>query len=361
MNRQEHRRRSRIRRRIGVGILAVAALGAGIMFGVVQDRSGTATPTPSASPSQDLVPLRTTVFSVASTADASRVLAIPPLLIAEPVTGGESTALMLDSAMHAVGPAGEAPLRQHASGFGPEGLAGAIRNELGLRIDTAVEITEVDLAKILERVGSIEISVLLPIVEDGEEVYSAGFHQMDATELVTFLAFPFADPKIDETTRNAMIAGAWKQIATAPATKAAVRDAGLAADATEALRAFATLTSVTAIPVQQLDDGIVLDDLVYEAMTASLERIWLNELRPQDRPKVDLRGQTLVEPMLLLIADGIRVARMTVEPVAELLIETDDQAFGARIEALLGGGTVEAPEEPLRTGLGARIAFPRAA
>jgi hypothetical protein len=52
---------------------------------------------------------------------------------------------------------------------------------------------------------------------------------------------------------------------------------------------------------------------------------------------------------------------MTVQPVEEFLIEADDQAFGARIERLLGGGRVEVPAEPLRTGLGARISFPRAA
>lgn len=363
MNRAEHRRRGRLRRRILVGVLGVGALGAGVAVGVLQDRAApSAEPTPSPTPSIDVTPLRTTVFSVASTADTSRVLAIPPLLLAEPVTGGgESTALLLDSAMRAVGPAGEAPLRQHASGFGPEGLAGALRNELGLRIDTAAEITEVELAELLERLGTLDITIPVPIEEGEETVYEAGVHPMEPAELVTFLAFPFADDTIEERTKLAMLADAWLEIATAPAMRLAARDTQLASDAAEALRALATVTSIEPVPVTPLEDGIVLDTLAYRAMTPGLERIWLLGTDPEARPVIDLRGQALVEPMLLLISDGIRIERMTVEAVPGLVVETEDDELGRRIVRLLGDGEVQAPGEPLRTGLDARITFPRGA
>lgn len=362
MNRLEHRRRTRVRKRIALGVLGVAAVGGGLAFGVLQDR-GPEEPAPSASPSAtpSQVPMQTTLLSVTNTADQSRVLAIPPLLISSPLTGGEATALLLDSAMRAVGPAGEAPLRQHASGFGPEGLAGAIRNELGLQVDHVAEITEVELAGILDGVGALDIAVPTPIEEQGTEVYGAGIHRMDAPELVTFLAFPFADPAIDATIRSAILADAWEEIATAPSTRRAVRDAALASDAAAAFEAFAQVVSVEPIPVQQVGDGVVLDELLYEALSPRLEPIWLHGLEPQQRPTVDLRGQTLVEPILLLAADGIRILRVTVEPVRALTIETDDLELGGRIVSLLGGGRIGPPGEPLRTGLDARITFPRAA
>jgi hypothetical protein len=346
-----------------LSLLAVAAVGAGVAVGLLQDRGRSPGPDPSASPTETApeVPRRTTLLSVASTADASRVLAIPALLISEPTTGGDASVLVIDGAMRAIGPAGAAPLRQHASGFGPEGLAGAIRNELGLRIDTAVEITEPQLADVLERTGRLDVTVAAPIEEDDTTIYEAGIHRMHATELVTFLAFPFDDPSIAATTRIAMLVEAWRAIGTAPATDAAVRNAGLAADATSALDALARMASIEAIPIREIEGRIVLDELTYDATVPQHEAIWLSDAAPGSRPQVELRGQTLVEPMLLLIADGIRIVRVKVEAVDALVIEADDLVFGARIVELLGGGTMEAPEEPLRTGLDARIAFPRAA
>lgn len=362
MNRLEHRRRHRLRQRILLAFLAVAALGGGLALGLFQDRQAAAPgPEPSGTETSEAVAMRTTLLSVASTADTSRVLAIPPLLIAEPVDGGPGRGLLLDPAMRAVGPAGEAPLRQHASGFGPEGLAGAVRNELGLQIDVTAEITEVQLATILEGAGPLEVTVTAPIEEGTERVYEAGIHRMEPAELVTFLAFPFGHGGLDAATRLGILADAWETIALAPDTAAAVRGEPLATDAAEALTALTTVQEVTAVPVTALEDGIVLDRLVYASVVEEWRSVWLGGIAPEDRPVVDLFGQTLVEPLLLLIADGIRVARITEEPVGALRIETDDGELGRRLADLLADGEIVEPDEPLRPGSDARIRFPRAA
>lgn len=362
MNRLEHRRRSRRRQRIGVAFLGVAALGGGLALGVLRSDEPAPAGSPTATTTSEpiLSPHRATLLSVAS-ADSSRVLAIPPLLIAEPVDGGDSRALLLDSALRGIGPAGEVPLRQHASGFGPEGLAGAIRNELGLRIDVTAEITEVQLATILEAVGPLEIPLAAAIREGGETVYEAGEQQMDAAELVTFLAFPFADDAIDAPTRLAMLSAAWEAIATAPGTGRAVRTAGLPADATEALRALSTVTAVEPIPVTELDEAVILDRVAYDTISPRLEPIWLAGVPPAERPVVDISGRGLVEPLLLLISDGIRIARITDTAVKRTSIETDDAELGRRLRQLLDADGFDAPGDPLRTGLDARIAYRRGA
>jgi hypothetical protein len=364
MNRLEHRRRSKVRKRIGVTVLAITAIGAGVGVRLAQNQQNepqVLEPSPSASPTIQAQPMRTTLLSVVSTAESSRAVAVSPIIIAEPLTGGAGFGLLADAAMQAVGPAGQAPIRQHASGFGPAGLAGALRNELGIRIDESVEITEVQLAAVLEATGPIAIDVDVEILEKSEVVYEQGVHQMEASELVTFLAFPFEAPGIDAEVRARMLADAWQEIASASALSQALSDTTLAPDAASAMDALTSVEQMTSLPIRTAGDAVVLDPVAWRQLADALSSLWLTGVAPWDRPVVELRGQTLVEPLLLLVADGIRVDRLQVEPVQQLRVQAASEVLASRLKALLGDKARVLAGTSLRNGLDARIYFPRAA
>lgn len=356
------RRRARTRRRIGLGVLALLALGGGLVAGLVMNRAQAPVPEPSPSASQPLepVPLTVRLLAISSTFEGGSILSTAPLLIGSDVTGGApAQVLLVDVGLRAVGPAREAPLPDHAADFGPEGLSGAVRNELGLRIDEVASVTEAQLAGFLDGFGALSITVASTITEAGEPVYVAGTQTMTAAEAVTYLAFPFEDPSIDALEREAAIGAAWRSIVSTPGFAGRLATSTLPGSVQDALAALTTAT-IEELAVADTSKGPVLDELGYRAQADLFEGAWLDEVDPFARPRVELRGRSIVEAMLLLIADGIRVERVRSATQATTTIETGDQVLGTRIADLIQG-EVREPAEPLGPGLDARITLAAAA
>lgn len=353
-----HRRRTRFRRGLLGLFFAVLALGGGLAAGLWFDRADRPTLEPSPSPTGTdvVVPQSVRMLAIFSTFDGQPVLSTAPLLVSTPVAGsGSIRVLLADPTMRVVGPGGDAPLRVHAASFGPEGLAGGMRNELGLRIDEVATMTESDLVSFLEDFGAVAVTLDRPIEEDGDVVYGAGEHAMDATEIVTFLAFPFDDPSIDDAARNAMIAAAWRGIGALPGLAPRASSSTLPTGAGEALADVAAAGVFQSVPVASTDRGPVLDEVGYGTLTQGWEGAWLNGVDPRERPRIELRGKGIVEAILLLVGDGMRIDDVREASERLTTIETDDAVLGARLVELLGKGTVTTPEEPLVAGLDARV------
>lgn len=364
LSRQEHRRRSRLRKRILLGVLAIGAVGAGLGTGLVMDRAvePEPSPSPSATPTETIViPQEVTMLTVSSTFDGQTVLSSAPLLVSVPVgLPGDTTVLVTDPRLRAVGPAGDAPLREHVAGFGPQGLAGALRNELGLRIDSVAGTTESDLVSFLEQFGPIGIDLEYPIVEGGETVYPAGPQMMEAAELVTFLAFPFDAPDIDDVKRMSLVTSAWEGISSLPRLIPRARNSRLPSEVRDALRHIAGATFLP-LEVTSTDRGPVVNELGYDKQVDALEGAWLLDRDPAERPRVELRGRGLVQTMLLLIADGIRIDALRSANQRRTVIETQDEELATRLRDLIGDAEAVEPEEPLIAGLDARVTIGRGA
>lgn len=358
-SRREHRQLRKTRRRILLGLLGLVALGGGLAGGILSDQAkqNAIDPSPSPSATQVLVPLDVTLLMVQSTFDGQPVLSTSPLLITKPISGlsGETSVLLADPGLRVVGPAQDAPLREHAAAFGPEGLAGALRNELGLRVDSSVVVSESDLARFLKTFGPISVNVPHSIVEDGETIYEVGDHLMSATELVTFLVFPFDDPSIDTLIRDDLRAKAWQAIANLPRMASKAESSNLAVPAKNALVSVSFASRFSPLATADTSRGPVLDEIGYARQAAEFEGAWLGDVDPSDRPRVELQGRSIVEAMLLLIADGFRVDSVRSHRQDQTEVETKDEVLGARIAELLGKGTVIEPSEPLSGGLAARI------
>lgn len=358
MKRSSVQRERRIRRRVLFGVAALVALSVGAVLRQVSDAGRRPSPAPSAMTSE----LETMLIGITHEEAGTSSMISAVIAVTDPVDPAGGRLLVLDPELAVVvPPEAEVPLRLAFSIGGASGVADAVTNELGMRVDEVVMVSEVALVQSILDGGSITIQVPLPIIEDGEQVDAAGPTRMRAAEAVAYLAALFDVSTRAEVTAHQV--AFWEAYLSAGSARLVSGfDAAEGAVPTNAAATLLRLASEdpTVQGVATLDrDPVILDRLAWADQTVGLTGAWVSAMPPASRPGVELRGPSERLPGVLsvLVSEGFEVISLgTTPPAAGTLIETDDESLGALLQGALGEGTVR-PAENLPLGVAATVSL----
>jgi hypothetical protein len=340
------------------GVAALAALGIGAVLRQVSDARVDPTPSPSTRTSE----LQTILIGVTHDEAGTQSMTSAVLAVTDPVDPGYGRLLVLDPELAVVvPPESEVPLRLAFSVGGASGVADAVENEVGLRVDEVVMVSELALAQSILHGGKITVEIPLPVIEDGEQVSPPGPARMDASEAVAYLAALF-----DVSTRSEALShqvAFWETYLGLGDTRlVAGFDASEGAIPTSAAAGLIRLASASAkvASVATFDgDPVILDRLALADQVQDLVGAWVSSTPPASRQGISVEGPSSRLPGVLsaVVAEGIEVISVKDGAASSgTIIETDDETLGAVLQAALGEGTVRAAEN-LPLGVAARVSL----